>query len=92
MSLETIANLFKDSPLILVDLMAGGIIIGLPLSIAAYWITMAAVENYRRKIQPKPGKRRGRLAVNFALKPHKQMTKGSKNVMAVKNTAHQGHS
>ena len=91
-SLETIANLFKDSPLILVDLMAGGIIIGLPLSIAAYWITMAAVENYRRKIQPKPGKRRGRLAVNFALKPHKQMTKGSKNVMAVKNTAHQGHS
>jgi hypothetical protein len=30
---------------------AGGIIIGLPLSIAAYWIALPAVENYHRKIK-----------------------------------------
>ena len=53
LSFEAAADLVRHSPLILADLMAGGIIIGLPLSIAAYWIALAAVENYRRKIKPK---------------------------------------
>ena len=48
LSINAAAALIQNSPSILVDLLAGGIIIGLPLSIAAYWIALAVVENYRR--------------------------------------------
>ena len=53
LSFKAAADLIRNSPSILVDLVAGGIIIGLPLSIAAYWIALAAVEKYRRKIKPR---------------------------------------
>lgn len=53
LSVETFAHLIKTSPLIMVDLVVGGIIIGLPLSIATYWVALAAIENYRKKLKPK---------------------------------------
>jgi hypothetical protein len=53
LSFSAAADLIRNSPLILVDLATGGIIIGLPLSIAAYWIALAAIENYRRKMKPR---------------------------------------
>jgi hypothetical protein len=53
LSLEAAADLIQSSPAILMDLFAGGIIIGLPLSIVAYWVALAAVEKYRRKAIPR---------------------------------------
>ena len=53
LSLAAVTNLIKNSPLILIDLLAGGIVIGLPLSIVSYWIALKTVENYRRRIKPK---------------------------------------
>lgn len=53
LSLEAAADLIQSSPAILMDLFAGGIIIGLPLSIAAFWVALAAVEKYRRKAKPR---------------------------------------
>jgi uncharacterized protein len=53
LSMKAIVDLVQNSPLILVDLVTGGVIIGLPLSIAAYWIVLVAVENYRKKIKPR---------------------------------------
>lgn len=57
-SLEAVKALIQRSPLILADLTVGGIILGLPLSIVTYWITLKTVENYRKKIKPKLAKRR----------------------------------
>ena len=60
LSLNAVIELIKYSPMILVDLTVGGIILGLPLAIAAYWIAFEAIENYRRKIKPKLKGRSGR--------------------------------
>lgn len=57
LSVETVAHLIKTSPLIMVDLLAGGIIVGLPLSIVGYWGARAAIENYRKKLKPKLNKK-----------------------------------
>jgi uncharacterized protein len=53
LSLSSAIEIIKHSPLILVDLTVGGIVVGLPLSIAAYWIVLTAIENYRKRIKPK---------------------------------------
>ena len=58
LSVEAVKQLIQRSPLILVDLTVGGIILGIPLSIITYWITLKTVENYRKKIKPKLAKRR----------------------------------
>lgn len=59
LSLKAVADLVRNAPQIRVDLSAGGASIGLPLSIAAYWTALAAVENYRRKANPRMTKLRG---------------------------------
>ena len=43
------AELVRQSPLILVDLSVGGVIIGLPLAIAGYAAVLRAVRMYRQK-------------------------------------------
>lgn len=60
LSLEAAIAWIKHSPALLVDLTVGGIVLGLPLSLAAYWIALASIENYRKKIKPKLKKRRRR--------------------------------
>ncbi|MEJ2039216.1 MAG: DUF2062 domain-containing protein, partial [Desulfosarcinaceae bacterium] len=53
LSMEAVVELIQRSPLILADLTVGGIVLGIPLSIITYWITLKTVENYRKKIKPK---------------------------------------
>jgi uncharacterized protein (TIGR03546 family) len=60
LSFKAVADLAWNSPQILVDLSVGGVIIGLPLSIAAYWIALAMVEKYRRNVNPRLKKHRGK--------------------------------
>lgn len=48
---DGVINLVKNSPMILVDLLVGGAIIGLPLSLAAYHITHSAVLRARRRLE-----------------------------------------
>lgn len=57
-SVEGIMELLKNSPMIILDLAVGGIVLGLPLAFVTYWITLKTVENYRKKIKPKLTKRR----------------------------------
>jgi len=59
-SLEALVALIKSSPLILVDLTVGGVLIGLPLSLLTYWVTFKAVQSYRAKLKPKLQTRRER--------------------------------
>lgn len=42
-------KLLKASPLILVDLCVGGVILGLPVSVAGYYICLHAIKAYRRR-------------------------------------------
>ncbi|MCP4745452.1 MAG: DUF2062 domain-containing protein [Desulfobacteraceae bacterium] len=58
LSINGALELIKNSPLILLDLSVGGLVLGLPLSFAAYWLTFQTIENYRKKIKPKLKKRR----------------------------------
>ena len=60
LSLDGVIELLKNSPLILVDLMVGGMVLGIPLAIVGYWLCLKTVENYRKKIKPKLSKRRRR--------------------------------
>ena len=59
-NLSSAIELVKRTPLIMVDLLVGGIILGIPLSIASYWIVLKTLENYRSKIKPRFSKRRKR--------------------------------
>lgn len=58
LSLSSVIQIIKHSPLILVDLTVGGIVLGLPLSIVAYYIALTTIENYRKRIKPKLSKKR----------------------------------
>lgn len=58
LSISSAVEFIKHSPMILVDLTVGGIIVGLPLCIAAYYIVLTAIENYRKRIKPKLSKKR----------------------------------
>ncbi|BBO78390.1 hypothetical protein DSCW_58070 [Desulfosarcina widdelii] len=49
---EEMINLIKQSPLVLVDLCAGGLILGLPLAFAGYMVALRAVRLYRRRRSP----------------------------------------
>jgi uncharacterized protein (TIGR03546 family) len=79
LSISSALEFIKHSPMILVDLTVGGIIIGLPLSIAAYWIVLTAIENYRRRIKPKLSEKRqarkARKATRKARKKSKRKRK-----------------
>ncbi len=59
-NLSSAIELIKRTPLIMVDLLAGGIILGVPLAIASYWVVLKTIENYRSKIKPRFSRRRKR--------------------------------
>jgi uncharacterized protein (TIGR03546 family) len=58
LSLSSAVELIKHSPMILADLTVGGIVVGLPLSIIAYWLALKTIENYRQRIKPKLAEKR----------------------------------
>lgn len=45
----TLLDLFKESPRILGDMTTGGIVLGLPLAIAGYWVVLRGVRLYRQR-------------------------------------------
>ncbi len=47
---DGLVQLMKNSPMILVDLIIGGMIIGLPLAAITYFVTLQAVSRARRRI------------------------------------------
>jgi len=49
---EEMINLIRQSPLVLVDLCAGGLILGLPLALAGYVVVLRAVRLVRRRRAP----------------------------------------
>lgn len=73
LSLTSVIELIKHSPMILMDLTVGGIVLGLPLCIVAYWIVLTAIENYRKRIKPKLSKKRQKR------KTKKKIRRGEKN-------------
>jgi uncharacterized protein (TIGR03546 family) len=75
LSLSSVVELIKNSPLIIVDLTVGGIILGLPLSIVAYWMVLTAIENYRKRIKPKLSKKRQNRKAKKSQKKRKRLKK-----------------
>ncbi|WP_319523805.1 DUF2062 domain-containing protein [uncultured Desulfosarcina sp.] len=49
---QEMINLVKQSPMVLVDLCAGGMILGIPLAFAGYVVVLRAVRLYRRRCVP----------------------------------------
>lgn len=54
--------LLKKSPLIILDLCVGGVILGIPIAFAGYYLALRAITIYRRR-KRKPAGRLGRPAV-----------------------------
>jgi uncharacterized protein (DUF2062 family) len=52
-----VIGLMKSSPIIVIDLIVGGVIIGLPLSFVSYYIAMYAVSRARRRLKIRKARR-----------------------------------
>lgn len=52
-----VIGLMKSSPVIFIDLFVGGVLIGLPLSLVSYYITMYAVSRARRRLKIRKARR-----------------------------------
>ncbi len=53
----TVLELMRQSPMVLLDLFVGGVVLGVPLAVGGYFFVLRAVRIYRRKRQsshPKP--------------------------------------
>jgi uncharacterized protein (DUF2062 family) len=57
-----VIGLVKSSPMIIVDMLVGGGIIGLPLSIVGYYVTFAMVSSARNRMQRRRARRLSRRA------------------------------
>ena len=57
--LESVAliELLKNSPMIIIDMLFGGIFVGIPLSIIVYFITHAIVSKAKKRIEMKKARR-----------------------------------
>ena len=51
-------ELLKNSPMIIIDMLVGGILVGIPLSIIVYFITHAIVYKAKKRIEMKKTHRR----------------------------------
>jgi len=51
-------DLMKNSPMIIIDMLVGGILVGLPLSIVIYFITHAVVSKAKKRIEIKKAQRK----------------------------------
>ena len=51
-------GMMKNSPLILVDMVVGGAIIGVPLSVVAYYVTFQVVLSARKSMERRKAQRR----------------------------------
>lgn len=49
--LDALLNLLHRGPEILLILTAGGLVVGIPLSIAAYYLTLTTIRGYRQRIK-----------------------------------------
>jgi len=50
-------ELLKKSPMIIIDMLVGGILVGIPLSIIVYFITHALVSKAKKRIEMKKARR-----------------------------------
>ena len=53
MDVSAILNLMKQSPMMIMDLFVGGLILGLPLAVGGYFFALRAVSIYRSKREAK---------------------------------------
>lgn len=62
MAAGTVLGLLEKAPDILLTLIIGGIVLGLPLAIVAYRVSLSAILTYREKLKEKLAKEREMLA------------------------------
>jgi len=63
LNLDTINKILQKAPEFIWALIIGGIIIGLPLAIAGYYFSFAAVKRYQEDVKRKIAKQKERLAL-----------------------------
>lgn len=61
-NLDTVNKIFQKTPGIFWALIIGGVIIGLPLAVAGYYFSYAAVTRYQEDVKRKIAKQKERLA------------------------------
>ncbi|MGD9364260.1 MAG: DUF2062 domain-containing protein [Desulfobacteraceae bacterium] len=54
---DGVIGLMKSSPMIFIDLIVGGVLIGLPLSLVSYYLTMLALSRARRRLKIRKARR-----------------------------------
>ena len=57
MDVTAIVGLMKQSPMVLMNLFVGGLVLGLPLAVGGYFFTLRAVRLYRSKRETSHRKR-----------------------------------
>lgn len=75
-------DLLKDSPMMIVDLIVGGVIIGLPLAVISYFIALHIVTRARRRLNRRK-ERRARLR---ALRAKREAKKAASSDTPADNT------
>jgi hypothetical protein len=70
MDWATLIMLVRKSPGIITSLVVGGIVVGLPLAVAGYFLAYKAVEGYQKKLKEKLKLQRERLKQKVAKKKH----------------------
>lgn len=73
----TLLEIVTRVPELFWALTVGGVLVGIPLAVAGYFLSLAAITRYRAKIQPKIAASRQKLAQRQRTKRKK--TKGRKN-------------
>jgi len=78
-NLDTIHKILQKAPGIFWALIIGGVIIGLPLAVAGYYFSYAAVTRYQENVKRKIAKQKERLAKRKIRKQIKIQKKGVKS-------------
>jgi len=76
-------DLMKNSPMIIIDMLVGGIIVGLPLSIVIYFITHTLVSKAKKRIEIKRAQRRQKIKARSARKRSLRSKKAAIRKMSV---------
>lgn len=61
LSLQTLFNIIRHTPEILIKLCIGGVVLGVPISVFGYFFAVNAIHRYRRDIQHKLAAQREKL-------------------------------
>ena len=73
-----VVGIMKNSPMILVDLLVGGVIVGIPLALVSYYVAFYVVSGARKRMEARKSKRITKKAALLKKKKRDRRLKKSK--------------